>query len=78
MSRGRTIICNVTAACLVGLSAGCFSAGPATADSNTADREAEALQCIVAEDANTLADQVLQLVNLERVADDEGLGLQIH
>lgn len=53
--------------CLVGLVGGCFSASPA--DQSAAPSE-ESAPCITPEVADTYADQVLQLVNLERAERD--------
>ncbi|UCE59593.1 MAG: CAP domain-containing protein [Phycisphaerales bacterium] len=71
MLRRRAIICNLTAACLVSMSAGCFSPAGQAADTDTG--EPEAALCAMTEDAETLEDQALQLVNIERTVSEEGL-----
>ena len=59
--------------CLLGLSTGCFSPATAPAQDGEFDGDAPALQCVLPEDTERLADQVLQLLNLERAAAEEGL-----
>ena len=51
------------AACLLLFATGCFS--PAPAD-EASEKAAQVARCITPEDAERMADQVLQLVNLER------------
>ncbi|MGB2984675.1 MAG: CAP domain-containing protein [Phycisphaerae bacterium] len=53
--------------CLLGLMTGCFSASPAAEE---AARLPEAARCITPEEADRMADQALQLVNLERAERD--------
>ena len=71
--RRRAIICNLTAACLVSMSAGCFSPTGQAADNDTGEPEAEAAVCAITDGAETLEDQVLQLVNIERTVSEDGL-----
>jgi uncharacterized protein YkwD len=58
---------------LLGVSTGCFSTAPPAAASEVAGYSAAAPRCILEEDADQLADQVLQLVNLERAAAEQEL-----
>jgi len=58
---------------LLTVSTGCFTTGPAIGDTEDGEDYTSAPRCIADEDAGRLADQVLQLVNLERAAAEEGL-----
>ncbi len=73
MSRQRAIIRHLSASLLLAVSTGCYTTGPAGDGAVDGEQFAPAPRCIAAEDADRLADQVLQLVNLERAAADEGL-----
>lgn len=52
--------------CLLLLGSGCFSTGPEVDGSEDVGSSAGAARCITPEDGDRLADQVLQLINLER------------
>lgn len=74
----RALTKGLAAALLPALSAGCFSAGSPPPEGDDAGRAAAehaaaAPRCIVPDAADTLADQVLHLVNLERAAAEEEL-----
>ena len=56
---------------LLGLCTGCYMPSPPGADDPEAARDSQAFRCLIGEDADRMADQVLQLVNLERA--EEGL-----
>ena len=62
--RSIITICPVTSLLL--FATGCFSGNPTTAQADAASREKEPVRCVTLEEADRLADQVLQLVNLER------------
>lgn len=69
----RHAIYGISTAIVLGLSSGCFSPGSAEADGAETYVEAAPPRCITSEESDTLADQVLQLVNLERAAADDDL-----
>lgn len=66
MRRLTFIIRDLPAACTIALCAGCFSNVSTAPDSADGSEAASASRCIAPDDAERLADQVLQLVNLER------------
>lgn len=80
MVRLRLISFVVPAVSILGLSAGCYegevppeSAQEAAAEEYTPSaptKAREATTCLTAEEADRMADQVVQLVNLERVAEE--------
>ncbi len=53
-------------AALLALSAGCYAPSASDGKDALVEREREPAPCIISVDADLLADQVLQLVNLER------------
>jgi uncharacterized protein YkwD len=68
--KGKSVLFGVHAACLLAFASGCFSAAPASEQSEQGVRLAEAARCITPDEAERMADQVLQLVNLERAERD--------
>lgn len=68
MTRVRGLGCALLSLCLAGFSTGCFSDAGASAQSTPDGRVREPGACLTPEDAKRMADQVLQLVNLERAA----------
>lgn len=73
MMRQKAIFQGFSALVLLGTSTGCFSNAPPAARSDESDYGVATPRCILEEDAEQLADQVLQLVNLERAAAEEEL-----
>lgn len=73
MTRVRGLSFALLSLCLSGLSTGCFSDAGGPAQSAPAGRAGEPRACLTPEDSKRMADQVLQLVNLERAAADRNL-----
>jgi len=71
VQRYATTLLKLTAACTLAFCAGCFSTVSAEPDGAEAGGTSSSSRCLAPDDADRLADQVLQLVNLERA--DEGL-----
>ena len=67
MTKLRMVILGPSAACMLLLAAGCYDAAPANGTDAVA-RSIVARECVTPEDSEQLADQVLQLINLERAA----------
>ncbi len=68
MLKRRFSITGLPLVVLLATLTGCFSAGPAPGDAEGAAPPEEAARCITLDEADRLADQVMQLVNLERAA----------
>jgi len=64
--KARPFIVTFQAFLLAPLAAGCFSTVPADGQQDAALGKAAATPCLTPEEAERMADQVLQLVNLER------------
>ncbi len=62
----RSLFLTGQAILLLALSAGCFAPAPADEQQYEASRARESLPCMTPEDAERTADQVLQLINMER------------
>jgi uncharacterized protein YkwD len=73
MQRTKGIIKGMFSVLLLGATTGCFSTAPAGARPDVDSPQGSTSRCILEEDADLLADQVLQLVNLERAAAEEEL-----
>jgi uncharacterized protein YkwD len=71
---GKSLLLNAQAIALLTLASGCFAPAPADERQNDATSAREATPCVTPEDAERMADQVLQLINLERAERaDQGL-----
>lgn len=68
MTKLRMVILGPAAGCMLLLASGCYDAAPPDGVDQTAARSLEQEVCVTSEDAEQLADQVLQLINLERAA----------
>ncbi len=59
--------------CILGLSTGCFSQASAEDSADIAVKYQEPAPCITPEQAERIADQVAELVNLERTSADDSV-----
>lgn len=68
--RLRQLITSLPLLCLVGLSSGCFSEPAPAEPQDAAAYSLESGKCITPQEAERMADQLLELVNLERAEQD--------